>query len=153
MSVIYRDLADCINKAKFKCHVYGGFMERIPLYFQRYPDRMPLYINPASDTIAELTISRMMDMFAKEETFTIHEPNDVLVIKAYIESYINSTRRFVEELPETDDLVIFISRCKAFLLVINEFAPNAEEQRGRKLGMPKNADRTIDVLQRLSRSM
>jgi hypothetical protein len=156
MSRIYRDISDCINNAVFECQVYGDFIERIPLYFRKYPDRLPIYSNPQGHSQTKLTIAQMVNRFSKGESFAIFKPSDVVLVLRHCRTYIDSvgglTERIVSD--KADESQVFLRNIKLFLAEIEECEGRANVAHRKAVGLPEREPvKASSILERLTKGI
>lgn len=100
---LYKTVFETINLSKIECYVYGGFVENIPYYFRKYPERIPLYSNTEGFSKSSLTIAELVDRFTKGEQVTIINPEDTLFVLNCLEDYIHIMNKYVEQLADPND--------------------------------------------------
>ncbi len=121
MPAIYAAIDDCINKSTFECLVGEGYVERIPLYFKRYPDRAPLFTNPHGYAKAKLTVAQMVAMERGGENFAIVNNSDVPLIIEFLRMYTDSIAEFAKTLERGDPDTVFYYHALKFLEALQQF--------------------------------
>lgn len=126
MAMIYKSLTDVLNRARWNVVVPDGLMVKIPYYYQKYPERMPIH-NPDNTTRAmgQYTISNIVTFCVDGVVFSIPNPGDHISVCKYLSAYIEETHIYIAELPETDNAVIFFNKCKRALAILNELGDHA----------------------------
>lgn len=154
MPEIYRDLITFLNESTFTCYVYGGFVERIPLYFQKYPERKPLFQNEQGFSTTKLTIIQMVDNYVKGIPFTVVEADEVVFIlrlcRKYIEDVGSVTERLVAD--KSDDAHVFLRNIRAFVLELSTNEGKITKAYREKNNLPEAiVSKVRNVLERLSK--
>lgn len=151
MAKIYADISDCLNLAVFECQVYGEFVERIPLYFRKYPERRPLYERPQGHSKTNFTIIQMIDRFHKNEHFSIMRAEDVVLISRYLTGYIRELGPMIEKIEdEHDQSRRFLARAKAFLHTLRDKADDSKAFIEKSAGIVEAPKTAHSILSQLS---
>ena len=138
----------------FKCQVYTGFVERIPLYFQKYPERMPLYSNPQGHSETKFTIAQMIDRFHKKEHFSILRAEDVVLITNYISAYLREIGPMIEKIEDPQDSSKrFVARAKAYLQELQTSRKRSKKVVDKQHGIAETQKGAHEILSQLSGAM
>lgn len=149
MPTIYPDIIDCINKAPFECTVGEGHVERIPLYFKRYPERAQIFSNPAGNFKVNIPIARMVEMERLGEPFTISNTSEIPLIVQYLQMYIESIRAIIARLDKSDPDTTFYYQAVKFTDLLTKHQEKGSYEFNKKFNVVDEATRPSDLLDRL----
>lgn len=138
MAKIYPTITETLNKSQFECRQFGNFHKsgKIPLYFQMYPDRMPIYCNDQYKSPVMLTIAQMVDLNDKGETFIICDPQDILTIHHYLSTYLDNITKYIEAIKDdADPAKRTVAKTRAFFNTIDERIAVAKKNAAKNKGI------------------
>ncbi len=134
-TMIYADVAACLNKKTFKCLVYGGYTEqRIPQYYKDFPENKPIFVNPEGASKTKLTIVRMIALSRAGDQFTIVHKEDIQEISRHLGIYIAEHGPLILRLAEDAPAVDFLNRCRAFLALLEPHEKTASRIINKRTG-------------------
>ena len=112
---------DCVNKLKWECLLTKDYNRRVPLYFQKYPEREQLDPQDIAGFGAQLSIIQMVELDTRDEEFSIAKVEDCYEIKRIVDRYMTEVGEIaLNRLQEG-------SRVREIILGIKAFQKNLED--------------------------
>lgn len=121
MPIFYRDIGETINKTTFELRVPDDYETTIPGYYQKFPERQPIYQGATDLAFTYLPCARIIDMCNSDIPFTIVHASDVIVICGLISQYIKALKSVTPaNAPENSKQMIWIRRSTVALRILEE---------------------------------
>jgi hypothetical protein len=121
MPIFQPDIGDTINKTTFELRVPDDYETTIPGYYQKFPERIPIYQGETDLAFTYLPIARMIDMCNTNVPFTVVHVEDVVTICNLITKYISALVGITaKDAPDTSINKIWIRRSTKALQIFEE---------------------------------
>jgi hypothetical protein len=121
MPIFQKDIGDTINLTTFELRVPDDYETTIPGYYQKFPERTPIYQGETDLAYSELPIARIIDMCNSDIPFTIVQVEDVKTIITLLKQYITALRSVTHEAePDTSPNKVWTRRSQKTLAILEE---------------------------------